>query len=281
MWREALVKEPKWTRKAIPRRTGKRNNWGRCRGARVSETGAFLDGRRWAPTRRELVLSALAGLLLTGCSERLPTYRYRMTVEVETPEGLRTASSVIEVRTTRGSGFPGPEAGGIADEVTGEAVAVDLGRRGTLFALLRGPPELDYAIEYAQGIAPSALLPGLVDRSGTVEAWGNNLRALKEVRGSVALTADQYPLLVRFRDIADSRTVERVGADDLAAAFGEGVRLRRITVEIAHEPVTKSIDERLPWLGPYPEPRLDPEYRGSTNPTLPQQLSHGDFRRGS
>ena len=81
---------------------------------------------RGIPVRpiRRIALAAAALLLVPACGEQLPTYRYRMTVEVETPEGLRTGSSVIEVRTRQGPGFPGPEAAGIATDVRGEAVAV-------------------------------------------------------------------------------------------------------------------------------------------------------------
>ncbi|MEP0393170.1 MAG: hypothetical protein ABJ205_00340 [Erythrobacter sp.] len=40
-------------------------------------------------------------LLLGGCGAEdvAPDYRYRLTVEVDTPEGLKTGSSVIEVST--------------------------------------------------------------------------------------------------------------------------------------------------------------------------------------
>ncbi|WP_156457791.1 hypothetical protein [Altererythrobacter sp. Root672] len=53
--------------------------------------------------RRRLVL--LAGLLfptvtLVACADETPTYRYRMTVEVDMPEGLKSGSSVIEVDTS-------------------------------------------------------------------------------------------------------------------------------------------------------------------------------------
>lgn len=91
---------------------------------------------------RRLAKVGLAGIalsLIAGCGDRLPTYRYRLTVEVETPEGLRIGSSVIEVRTHKGAAFPGPEAATAQVQVRGEAVAVDLGYRGVVFALLTGP----------------------------------------------------------------------------------------------------------------------------------------------
>ena len=64
------------------------------------------------------------------------------------------------------------------------------------------------------------------------------------------LAPGDLPLLVRFRDINDPRTVERVDANDLAASFGPGVYLKRATIEITRDPVTTGIEKRLAWLGP-------------------------------
>ena len=73
------------------------------------------------------------------------------------------------------------------------------------------------------------------------------MRALK---GRVELAPGDLPLLVRFRDINDPKTVERVDPNDLAASFGPGVYLKRATVEITRDPVTTGIVKRLSWLAP-------------------------------
>jgi hypothetical protein len=80
---------------------------------------------------------ALACLTLGACSKPLPTYRYELVVEVETPAGVRTGSSIVEVRAT---GEPRilPDSGGVFTRVTGEAVVVDLPKGEALFALLKG-----------------------------------------------------------------------------------------------------------------------------------------------
>lgn len=240
--------------------------------------GSHYIGPGRVLTRRQVVLTALAAagaLVLTGCGEQLPTYRYRLTVEVETPEGLRTGSSVIEVRTRRGSGIPGPEAGGIGSTVRGEAVAVDLGPRGTLFALLSGPG----AVDHAAGIAPSVLLPELPDRRGTPEAWGVNLRALKEVRGPAAVGPSHYPPLVRLRDIRDPKTVEQVRAEALTRHFGAGVYLRQISIEITDDPVTEGITSRLPWWDAFENKQLDGD-RLVRSQSLANNLNRRAFKQG-
>src|SRR3546814_20034236 len=70
------------------------------------------------------LFASAAALLLCGC-ERTDTLRYRMTVEVETPTGVRSGSSVIETTITKG-----PRTGqgsGLTATMKGEAGAVDLG----------------------------------------------------------------------------------------------------------------------------------------------------------
>ena len=86
---------------------------------------------------------------LIGCAGPRFTYRYRMTVEVDTPAGLRTGSSVIEV-TTRWDNAP-PHASGVHSRVRGQAVAVDMPGGDTLFALLRNDKSgIDAAQYYAR-----------------------------------------------------------------------------------------------------------------------------------
>lgn len=208
-------------------------------------------------------------LLFTACGEQLPTYRYRLTVEVETPEGLRTGSSVIEVRTHEGAAFPGPEAASTHSRIRGEAVAVDLGPRGVLFALLNSPDRQTGAGGYAW-----ALLPNRPTSGRDADERRENYRALRAVRGRVELPPDRYPMLVRFRDISDPATVEEIEPGVLSRAFGDGVRIRQITVEMTDEDVTSGIESRLAWL-----PELNGGYLhgGVTAREAPLGLHGGDF----
>ena len=104
-----------------------------------------------------LALCALAGFWLT--QDPTPAYRYRLTVEVETPEGLRIGSSVIEVETSESS-FPHST---VNHRVRGEAVAVNLPSGKTLFALLRSENDNDWASRVifmlAPEVAPTAKKP--------------------------------------------------------------------------------------------------------------------------
>lgn len=198
---------------------------------------------------------------LTGCgSGGLPDYRYRLTVEVETPEGLRTGSSVIEVSTAIASSTSIPSPGAVRHRLNGEAVTVDLGRHGILFALLRSDNNGDWATNLLFRLAPD--VGAVSDENGKYDS-GASFRAryeamlqnrrmmvLPKTFPDVAFLKDQpaRPMLVRFRDIDDPTTVERVDPDELAASYGDGVKLRRVTVQLTDEPVTKGIIKRLPWL---------------------------------
>ncbi len=179
------------------------------------------------------------------------SWRYKLTVEVETPEGLKTGSAVREVHAYY---FPQltPEMGKFhASLKNGEAVVIDLGSLGVVFALNR---------TYKRGVDGGfAILQ---------EAYPVSPRksAPKKTPPKV-LQQEQYPIFVRFVDPADPKTVENLldmqtceGArgsegklcvknDRFAEAFGEGVKLKSVTIAISDEPVTTGVVERyLPWI---------------------------------
>ena len=199
---------------------------------------------------------AMLLLAIWGCGERLPTYRYKITVEVETPEGLRRGSAVREITTIdQGKGFPGPEAGGVRHKVRGEAVAVDLPNGGTLFALLTGAEA--HRTGDAEWIADATLRDAVeaLPAVGPQPTDGNFaphrqkiLAALQgeQLRGTVPPTF--YPVFVHFRNIDDPTSVEQIDPDDLEAKFGEGYALKQINIETTDEQVTNEIEARLKWL---------------------------------
>lgn len=213
-----------------------------------------------------------AGLQLSSCNYRSEQFRYRMTVEVETPQGPRTGSSVIEVEVSDPGPDPLPHTG-VITKVRGEAVAVDLPGGKVLFALLGTPDNVDAAAEFAYKALKPARYRG---KYGFIE----QTEELKRMRGTGVLPRDAYPTLVTFGDLNDPTSVREVDVDDLAATFGEGASLKRILVQMTADPVTAVIGNRLGWLSENPEPRLDPNFRGSTSPTLAQRLWHGAFRQG-
>lgn len=175
---------------------------------------------------------------LAACSLLFPrwTYRYRIIVEIERGSKLYSGSSVIEVQREKGIN-------GIGARIKGEAVTVDLGNGQTLFALLRG----DEGGEAWPYWTPHK---AFADRLGTAAMVDSGaLTRLTRLVGETAiLSVDQYPQLVRFRDIRDPMTVQLVNPKDLVASFGPGIKLRNISIQITDDPVTTGIDQKLTWL---------------------------------
>ena len=149
---------------------------------------------------------------------------------------------------------------GVVATQRGEAVAVDLPGGQVLFALLS-----TNGYEVLQAAFGD-------DSSETLDAARSDRRIveLKPKPGSIPEQSG-YPMLVRFRDMSDPMGVEGVKPDDLAASYGPGVRLRRMTVQMTDEPVTNGISKRLEWLNQIDRFREDP-----TNPftnKLPNEIS--------
>lgn len=225
---------------------------------------------------------ALMALPLSACGsdETSPDYRYRLTVEVDTPEGLKAGSSVIEVKqrlVRRGSS---PANTAVERRVRGEAVAVDLPGEKTLFALLRSDNNVDWASYVMQTLAPH------IDS----ESFAQQLDNMLLLKGEIVLPRtfppvghlkerSAYPMLVTFGDLDDPTSVERVDPDDLAMTFGEGISLGRITVQITDGPVTSGITRRLVWLSEHPEPSLKPNH-ALDDYSLAAILKHRAFYQG-
>lgn len=198
-----------------------------------------------------LTFGAVAGLSACGLVKSYKPFRYRLTVEVDTPQGLRTGSSVIEVE----AGEVGTTLGGAGVQVRGEAVAVDLPGGQTLFALLRGDHE---PYNFAGSVMFRVTQMPPREPSDSKKRFGRRVKAVRANRklniiprmrpgyfADVDPPFSAYPMLVRFRDIADPTTVEWVDPDNLAAGFGDGVKLRQITVQLTEDDVTRDIEQRL------------------------------------
>jgi len=216
---------------------------------------------------------ALVALVLPGCAfaeDKAPDYRYRLTVEVETPEGVKTGSSVIEVEQSLSRSTAAPAEVSVQRKVRGEAVAVDLPNGKTLFALLRSTNNVDWASYVYVYLAPHEKGKPFIDQLDNVlEVTGE--RTLPRMWPPVGFLEERsaYPMLVTFSDLADPTSVAEVDPDDLAATFGEGMRLKRITVELTDDPVTSGIRNRLSWLGK--------SLKGLTREAFPEGLPVGDF----
>jgi len=190
---------------------------------------------------------ALLAALVIGDQIRInrPGHKYRLAVEVETPGGVRSASGVLSVHPDRGYSRKG------STVTKGDAVFVDLGGGKNLVALLA---QLDDNTLDLDGMNYLALR--------AFKAAGRNVafNEMSRISGAVPVTGALVPVLAAFSDLNDPATMRVVKPDDLQATYGNGFRLRGVTVEavpngfwpldfggMLGEPVTRGIEARLPW----------------------------------
>jgi hypothetical protein len=216
-----------------------------------------------------------AAMLVAGCGLLSPShsYRYRVTVEVDTPQGLRTGSSVWETKAWEGIGIPDR---GIRSRERGEAVAVDL-PGGTLFALLQGA---DMDVDYASGVVVGHLRAHPVPGIAMGKDWKENRRLIAKVKPAFELYPEEYPLLVRFRDISDPASVEKIHPNLVASSFGAGVHLKRITIAVTNGNVTTGILDKLQWLAKQRGALAKDQCEDVRNMPLSCQVTDSDFRTG-
>lgn len=177
--------------------------------------------------------------------------RYRLTLRAEVDGQPVEGSGVIQVMYVRNIRFLGDNSL-MSAGARGEAVILDLDKRGYVFALMtknddrndQSDPRM--VLPVAFGLARAGIGP-------------EHLPALRSLSGSRELPYNLLPLLVRFKDINDPRSVERVDPNDLAASFGPSVRLVGVTIEVVDNrvPITMGIEKLLAWLPEYYDRRLD------------------------
>jgi hypothetical protein len=189
---------------------------------------------------------ALLATLVIGDQIRInrPGHKYRLTVEVETPDGVKSASGVMAVQPDRSYSRGGHT------RTMGDAVLVDLGGDRNLLALLA---HIDKSIDF-DGMNYVALR--------AYKAAGRNVsfNEMSRITGAVPVTGDLVPILVTFSNLSDAETARAVPPDDLEAALGKGFRLHGISAEVVPngfwpldfggplgEPVTRGIEAKLPW----------------------------------
>jgi hypothetical protein len=218
------------------------------------------------------------------------TVRSRLSLVVETPEGERTGSSVSQVmiespgRLNRAIGFSSLRTAG----EEGEAVVVDLGSRGLLFATLVDERALRSGGMgmYNAGATPfpQERFRGVIDQGiGLKDEYTAYLDELNRRKPKGELPFKYLPMLVRFRDPSDPTSVERVDPVDLASSFGSGVRLKSAFVEITDDPLTRGIEARLPWVtrNNFPPMLISPPpgLRSLSETSSVEMLRYDDFRR--
>lgn len=184
-----------------------------------------------------LILVIVVGMIVAWKIAFLSgTWRYKMTVIVDTPEGIRTGSAVREIKIAKGIEFT-PESSPHV-EVKGEAVIVDLGTRGILFALMRSDnlgPDYSYQIFFK---AFPHEFGGMTTKG--IEYYSS----LKNRK--VSLKAPDYPTIVKFEDKNHLSSMKVINPANFEKYYGPGVKIHDVVIETTDEPITSQIDKFLP-----------------------------------
>ncbi len=183
-------------------------------------------------------------------------WRQKITLTVETPEGVKQAATVVEVAKRDTPLAEALGGGGIASGIRGEALVMEVTEGRYLFVLLDG-----------MGDMINDTVPRIEYTSKTIGDWFRHVQAFD---GVVPIPHRAYPTMVTFDDIADPTTVREVDPQNLTATFGPGVEHRGMTFEITDEPVTEGrVEQVLPWLEKVWPRKLDGariQRRGAQNP---------------
>ena len=224
--------------------------------------------------------------ILDGSTTWPRTLRCRRIITVDTPEGPRSGSNVVESKVHFLGGMVRALGHAVRGEGRGEATVVDLGPRGLLFATLASENDLA-----SSGVAsfyggceapfPRGKFPGKFVQGGSAnDEYIDYLDALNRQKPKGDVPFKYLPMLARFRNPNDPTSVERVDPVDLAASFGAGVKFDRMSIEITDASVTKGIETALPWLSGREPERLRPPPPGPLSGTpLVSLLTDKDFRR--
>jgi hypothetical protein len=215
-------------------------------GQTVTRRSCEVGGvKRLVPMSLIVAAILLGGLYYLG----RPEHKYRLTIEVQTPGGVRSASGVMAVHMGKDGGILS-EAGG-RSATKGDAIFVDLGNgRNLIGTLTHGKNGLNF--------------DGMNDLAMNAFAEAGRRVQFKEVSrltGKVQVYGNLIPTLVTFANVADPNTVRVLDPANIEAVFGSGFHLDRVILEMVPvgfwpldfggqlgEPVTRGIQKRLPWI---------------------------------
>ena len=164
-------------------------------------------------------------------------WQYKTTVEIETPEGMKSGSVVRQVtnRSNTLFGISLPDVGSRISNVKGEAVVIDLGKGVIVFGLIEHGSYGEFYSAFK--------IKNPSNSSDDFKKLKKGLSAQLELRN--------WPQFVTFTDIKDPKSVilvhgrrfdvktqDLLPVDDTEKALGPGVKINTITLTITNEPLT-------------------------------------------
>lgn len=189
---------------------------------------------------------AAAFLAFRGCFGGWTTsWNQRLTLVIETPQGEVRGSAVTRVSFSPRNKIILRDLDSSTLRLKGEAAMVEVFPGRWLFAILPDQESLIY--NYVKDREPGSHLgfekaiPLILDQTEPLK--------LDPKAESRLDFAPRFPILITFDDIARPEAVRQVDPGNLEAVYGEGVRLKAVTIEVTRDAVTEGEVQRvLPWL---------------------------------
>lgn len=171
------------------------------------------------------------------------TARYKLTVSAEVDGKACEGSGVLQVtfqNTTRIFG----SLGGTGNIVKGEAIAIDCGDQ-KLFVLVSGQ---DVGLPEGTGYPARLIFDAFRGPSNPKTDALQRLAELRATKPRAEISTSLLPMVVRFRDLKNPESVERVDVTNSNRTSEPKIRIVKAIVEITDDAITKGIGEQLIWL---------------------------------
>jgi len=194
------------------------------------------------------------GAGLSGCTYRKESYRYKLTLSLNTPDGVKTGSVVNEYG--RSEVFD-PLNGWINPPLhRGQALLVDMGagRKPLIATLADRCQKRDYPFCLGEdGVGTVTWPDGLLRwragyRRSTDPDDFDAIPKWKAEHAHFDLVPGDLPELVTFDDINDATTLRLVDPFHPEQVLGPGISWNAMTVDIVDEPLSTGIETKLPLL---------------------------------
>jgi hypothetical protein len=215
-----------------------------------------------------VALGILAGLVIAVVGYLWLSFydahvRYRLTVEVQDGDQIKTGSSVIDASYTIEPDWSPSGPSTYLSSFVGYSPTVDLGKKGMLFLTFESIPltpdnirarnKQFFCAKEDIWCLPFAAYgkPGTGTPTGVGPDWSKRKAALDELlrqSGPRDVPFAVLPRFGRFRDINEPLSLTPVSPNDLAASFGPGVELKRVILQLTDDPVTPPPEIWPQWL---------------------------------
>lgn len=213
---------------------------------------------------RSRLVCLLAILFLGSCDYVFPhTWRYRITVDIETPEGIKTGMAVREVRAQQNiAQWLNPDVKSITNKVIGEAVVINLEKRGVVFALIKWDSYEEFYKAFPN----------------KYETWTERIQYYDALEsGTKSQLHHKRPQLIYFSNINDPTTLKSLSYGTLSSEIGENVKIKNVSVEITEDQISNDVGKWLEIL--YADDKFT-QWKKSLNYGDPRQVTGDNFRRG-